>query len=167
MDTVIERAKAWLKMCDDVDAGRAYSCDIIRELLAVVERASRDPSLPGWMDTVASGTPCCECGCECIEFSRPSEEWNATMRPDGHETDREYLCAPCYMNHLASRAERAESALAASESKRATLAAECRAWRAVNDTCKDEQFAVLNDRMQDAFDARAATDAANALEEPR
>lgn len=35
MDTVIELAKAWLKMCDDVDAGRAYSCDIIRELLAV------------------------------------------------------------------------------------------------------------------------------------
>lgn len=37
MESVVERAKAWLKMCDDVDAGRAYSCDIIRELLAVVE----------------------------------------------------------------------------------------------------------------------------------
>ena len=161
MDTVIELAKAWLKMCDDVDAGRAYSCDIIRELLAVVERASRDPSLPGWMDTVASGTPCCECGCECIEFSRPSEEWNATMRPDGHETDREYLCAPCYMNHLASRAERAESALAASESKRATLAEECRAWR----RWKGEYHAAaLQWSSPELTDARTATDAACALE---
>lgn len=62
---------------------------------------------------------------------------------------------------------RLRAQLAASESKRALLATECKAWRAVDDTCKDEQFSVLNDRMQDAFDARAATDAACALENPR
>ena len=52
------------------------------------------------------------------------------------------------------------AALAAANERARVLAEEVKAWRAVNDTCKDEQFAVLNSRMQDAFDARDATDAA-------
>lgn len=91
---------------------QADGCDVEVVELVASAACTRDPARPGWMDTVISGTPCCECGHECIEFSRPSAEWNATMRPDGHETDREYLCAQCYMNHLAGRAERAEAKLA-------------------------------------------------------
>ena len=88
------------------------------------------------------------------------------MRPDGHETDREYLCAQCYMNHLAGRADAAESALAASESKRKLLATAL-------DQCNSMALAAASDFPGAskvhavAIAALAATDAASALEEPR
>lgn len=45
--------------------------------------------------------PCCKCGGVVIdEFSVPSELWNAVMRPDGHETDQEYLCFECWNGAL-------------------------------------------------------------------
>lgn len=64
---------------------------------------------------VVSSVPCCVCQGPVVEFVRSNEEWNATMRPDGLEHDKEYLCASCYMNALAARAESAEAALAESE----------------------------------------------------
>lgn len=59
-----------------------------------------------------STVPCCQCHGPVVEFSRSNAEWNATMKPGGHETDREYLCAACYMNRLATRAETAEARVA-------------------------------------------------------
>jgi len=47
-----------------------------------------------------SEVPCCECGGKVVEFSVPSELWNMVMRPDGHETDKEYLCFDCWNKKL-------------------------------------------------------------------
>jgi hypothetical protein len=47
-----------------------------------------------------SSIPCCECGGEVIEFSVPNRLWNTVMRPDGHETDKEYICFSCWNNKL-------------------------------------------------------------------
>lgn len=47
-----------------------------------------------------SKIPCCECGGSVIEFSVPNRLWNIVMRPDGHETNKEYLCFACWNNRL-------------------------------------------------------------------
>lgn len=47
-----------------------------------------------------SDIPCCECGGPVVEFSIPNELWNRVMRPDGHETDKEYLCYSCWNKAL-------------------------------------------------------------------
>jgi hypothetical protein len=41
--------------------------------------------------------------------------------------------------------------------------AECRAWRALDDTLRSESFTTLNDRRGDVDAARAATDAAGGV----
>jgi len=43
---------------------------------------------------------CCECNGKVIEFSVPNELWNIVMRPDGNETDKEYLCFGCWNKKL-------------------------------------------------------------------
>lgn len=48
----------------------------------------------------SSEIPCCECGGEVVEFTVPNDIWNSVMRPDGHETDREYLCFDCWYKAL-------------------------------------------------------------------
>lgn len=63
------------------------------------------PGGVGWMGFYESGV-CCKCGHGVIEFSRPNNEWNSIIRPDGHETDSEYLCAPCYMDAQAAELTR-------------------------------------------------------------
>jgi DNA-directed RNA polymerase subunit RPC12/RpoP len=61
-----------------------------------------------------SDIPCCECGGKVEEFTVPNELWNAVMRPDGYETDKEYLCFECWnkrlMRHIAVLAERLKAA---------------------------------------------------------
>lgn len=47
-----------------------------------------------------SDIPCFECGNNVVEFSVPDELWNAVMRPDGHETGKEYLCFDCWNKNL-------------------------------------------------------------------
>ena len=47
-----------------------------------------------------SEVPCCKCHGEVIEFTVPNELWNAVMRPDGCETDQEYLCFDCWNKEL-------------------------------------------------------------------
>lgn len=43
---------------------------------------------------------CCKCGGEVNEFVVPNELWNIVMRPDGHETNQEYLCFDCWNKKL-------------------------------------------------------------------
>ena len=47
-----------------------------------------------------SQIPCCECGGEVVEYSIPNDIWNIVMRPDGKETDKEYLCLGCWHEAL-------------------------------------------------------------------
>jgi hypothetical protein len=58
--------------------------------------------------------PCCECGGKVEEFTVQNELWNAVMRPDEHETDKEYLCFECWnkrlMKHIATLTERLKAA---------------------------------------------------------
>lgn len=60
-----------------------------------------------------STVPCCECGGDAVEFTVPNDIWNAVMRPDEKETDREYLCLDCwykalrnYINNLRAELDR-------------------------------------------------------------
>ncbi len=43
-----------------------------------------------------SSVPCCECGKEVQEFTVPNVLWNMVMRPDEHETNKEYICYSCW-----------------------------------------------------------------------
>lgn len=56
------------------------------------------------MDKISS-IPCAVCGGEVIEFSVPNDLWNYVMRPDGHETDKEYLCFSCWNRALEAKFE--------------------------------------------------------------
>jgi hypothetical protein len=47
-----------------------------------------------------SKIPCCLCGGKVIEFTVPNEVWNKVMRPDGKETDKEYICYECWNKKL-------------------------------------------------------------------
>jgi hypothetical protein len=47
-----------------------------------------------------SKIPCCLCGGKVIEFTVPSEIWNKVMRPNGKETDKEYICYECWDKKL-------------------------------------------------------------------
>lgn len=55
-----------------------------------------------------SEIPCCECGGKVIEFTVPNDIWNLVMRPDGKETDKEYLCLDCWCKALRSKLEELE-----------------------------------------------------------
>lgn len=50
-----------------------------------------------------STVPCCACGGEVVEFTVPNDIWNLVMRPDGKETDKEYLCLDCWYKALRSK----------------------------------------------------------------
>jgi hypothetical protein len=47
-----------------------------------------------------SNIPCALCGEEVIEFTIPNDIWNKVMRPDGLETNKEYICINCWYNKL-------------------------------------------------------------------
>jgi hypothetical protein len=43
-----------------------------------------------------SKIPCSNCGGKVQEFSVPNPVWNAIVRKNGKETDKEYLCVWCF-----------------------------------------------------------------------
>lgn len=49
-----------------------------------------------------SKIPCVQCGKEVQEFSVPNNVWNSVVRPNGHETNNEYLCVWCFLDKLVS-----------------------------------------------------------------
>jgi hypothetical protein len=53
-----------------------------------------------------SAIPCCKCHGPVIEFTIPNETWNAVMRPDGKETDQEYICESCWHEAVQEAATR-------------------------------------------------------------
>ena len=60
-------------------------------------------SLQTQLAASVSPIPCCECGGEVVEFTVPNDIWNLVMRPDGKETDREYLCWNCWYEKLRNK----------------------------------------------------------------
>jgi len=57
----------------------------------------------------ASGIPCVNCGGQVVEFTVPSDIWNAVVRLGGPEHDREYLCWNCFWVAVRSFLARAEA----------------------------------------------------------
>jgi hypothetical protein len=51
----------------------------------------------------ASSISCCECGGKVVEFTVPNDIWNMVMRPDGKETNREYICLDCWYKALKNK----------------------------------------------------------------
>lgn len=51
---------------------------------------------------MVSSIPCCLCKGPVMEFSVPSDVWNAVVRRHGPETDKEYLCVVCFHKAVAA-----------------------------------------------------------------
>ena len=49
-----------------------------------------------WMGDKMSSLPCERCGGPVVEFSIDNDIWNSVMRPDGHESNNEYICYSCW-----------------------------------------------------------------------
>ena len=60
----------------------------------------REQSAAFGISTGESSTPCARCGGTVIEFSLPSDVWNAVVRQGGPERDDEYLCYACWLAAL-------------------------------------------------------------------
>jgi hypothetical protein len=65
--------------------------DAIKQLRAELDESRIDE---------VSTIPCCLCGGEVVEFTVPNDIWNLVMRPDGKETDKEYVCLDCWYKAL-------------------------------------------------------------------
>lgn len=59
-------------------------------------------------EPVVSIIPCYECGGEVIEFTVPNNIWNFVMRPDGKETNKEYICSDCWYKALRIKLEESQ-----------------------------------------------------------
>lgn len=53
----------------------------------------------------STGLPCRNCNQPHQEYSVDSKLWNLVMRPDGRETEYEYLCLKCFHRRIAARVE--------------------------------------------------------------
>jgi len=102
--------------------------------------------------------PCHDCGQYHQEFSVDSVFWNRIMRPDGKETDREYLCLACFHRHVVAALDAAvqerDDAIAERKETQAefhhlstTLSAET--WAAIDRAEKAEaQLGVVHETRQ-------------------
>jgi hypothetical protein len=124
LGSLIAQLRAVPGLCDPECEGRCKRCplDILNELETAALAAHRvqetqDESIFG-----STGLPCHDCRKPHREFSVDSVLWNRVMRPDGHETDREYLCLACFHYHVAK-------ALCAAERVQETLHQVVARWR--------------------------------------
>lgn len=53
-----------------------------------------------------SDVPCARCGGTVVEFVIPSRLWNAVIRNNGTEGDKEYLCYECWLTEVEGSIDR-------------------------------------------------------------